>query len=74
MLHEDLYPQAAAARVVSLRTAAALAGISTVTLRRLIASGNGPRVLRLSERRLGIRVSDLRDWLESRAVEPEAAA
>src|SRR5262245_11179973 len=33
----------------------------------ILSSGNGPRVLQLSERRIGIRVSDNRHWQESRA-------
>jgi hypothetical protein len=35
--------------------------------RRIIKSGNGPVVLQLSERRIGIRVGDNRRWQEARA-------
>jgi hypothetical protein len=33
----------------------------------ILAGGNGPRVLQLSARRIGIRVIDNRRWQESRA-------
>ena len=31
------------------------------------AAGEGPRFIRLSARRIGYRLSDLRAWIESRA-------
>jgi hypothetical protein len=51
-------------------------GVSPATGRRLIASGRGPRVTWLSERRMGIRERDHITWLDSCAVgaEPAAAA
>lgn len=54
--------------VIDYVTAAKIAGISTATLRRLIQLGRGPRALHLSERRRGIRLRDLRHWLEERAT------
>jgi predicted DNA-binding transcriptional regulator AlpA len=42
--------------------------------RRLIKEGRGPRTVRLSANRIGVRASDDQAWLESRAVEPEPAA
>ena len=54
-------------RVIRLDEAAAIAGFSEATLRRRIDSGTGPRVIRLSARRVGIRLSDLKAWLEANA-------
>jgi predicted DNA-binding transcriptional regulator AlpA len=39
---------------------------STRTLQRLLETGEGPPVIRLSERRLIFRVSDLQRWLATR--------
>jgi predicted DNA-binding transcriptional regulator AlpA len=54
-------------RVRSMREAAALAGVSIATLYRVIASGDGPRTVRMSPRFRGITDHDLADWLEARA-------
>jgi predicted DNA-binding transcriptional regulator AlpA len=54
-------------RVLKLSEFASNAGISIVTLRRLIARGEGPAVTQLSTRRLGIRVRHAREWLDARA-------
>ena len=59
----------APARVLDLQTWAAISGISHMTARRLIASGNGPRVTRLSPRRIGIRLSDHINWLTNQQEE-----
>lgn len=48
------------------RAAAAALGLSETTLRRLRAAGTGPRMLRLSDRRLGYRREDLEAWLAQR--------
>jgi hypothetical protein len=48
-------------------------GISESTGRRLLASGDGPRVTRLSARRIGIRERDHRVWLDSRGSTHNAA-
>jgi predicted DNA-binding transcriptional regulator AlpA len=53
-------------RVLMLSEFAAIAGISFVTLRRLIARGEGPAVTKLSERRRGIRWRHGREWLDAR--------
>jgi hypothetical protein len=42
--------------------------ISPSTGRRLIASGNGPAVIKLSQRRIGISVRADRAWLASRSA------
>jgi predicted DNA-binding transcriptional regulator AlpA len=61
-------------RVLTLSEFAEIAGISLVTLRRMIAAHSGPIVTKLSERRLGIRVRHAREWLDARASNnlPEA--
>ena len=54
-------------RVRSVAQWCALNGFSVSTGRRIIASGNGPRILQLSPRRIGIRDSDNEAWQSSRA-------
>jgi hypothetical protein len=49
--------------VRSLADTAEIANISLATLRRLIALEKGPRVTRLSARRVGVRDSDREAWL-----------
>ena len=53
-------------RVLTLSEFADIAGISLVTLRRLIRRGDGPAVTKLSIRRLGVRISHAMAWLDSR--------
>jgi predicted DNA-binding transcriptional regulator AlpA len=53
--------------VVSENEAARLLSVSVSTLRRLRRRGLAPRVVFLSERRLGYRIGDLEQWLEARA-------
>ena len=53
-------------RVISLPEAAARAGVSVATLKRCGKRGE-LKVLRLSPRRIGIRLSDLEAFLASRA-------
>ena len=52
--------------VVRFQAACKEAGVSVSTMRRLIRAGRGPRLLRLSERCLGVRRGDLNEWLNSR--------
>jgi predicted DNA-binding transcriptional regulator AlpA len=52
--------------VLRLAAVAKTAGISLATLRREIERGRGPKVIRISCRRIGVRLSDLRQWLEER--------
>jgi hypothetical protein len=47
--------------------------ISEDTGRRLIANGQGPAIVRLSTRRIGIRRKDNRLWLAARTEQPAAA-
>jgi prophage regulatory protein len=63
-------------RIVSLKEAANVTGLSIATLRRLIDRGEGPSVTQLSTRRLGFRESHLNKWLNARIRQQgeEAAA
>jgi predicted DNA-binding transcriptional regulator AlpA len=55
-------------RVVTEREAAAACGIHISTLRRAVSAGKGPAVVRLSDRRIGYRIRDLRAWLDAKVV------
>jgi hypothetical protein len=56
-------------RVLSIAQWCDLNGFSLATGRRLLASGQGPRVIDLSARRKGIRLSDNRAWQDLRVRE-----
>jgi predicted DNA-binding transcriptional regulator AlpA len=65
---EAMYrPGLADHRVLSMREWAALCGFSVDTGRRIIAAGDGPPLIQLSVRRIGIRLSDHIRWSDSRA-------
>jgi predicted DNA-binding transcriptional regulator AlpA len=70
----ELPPEIARQRVVDEKTAAEFIGLSAVTLERLRKLGTAPRHVRLSERRLGYRISDLLSWVDQRAGETQPAA
>jgi predicted DNA-binding transcriptional regulator AlpA len=53
-------------RVLSVPQWAALIGVSLPTAKRLLKSGDGPKVIQLSERRIGIRMIDHHRWTEAR--------
>jgi predicted DNA-binding transcriptional regulator AlpA len=53
-------------QVLSLDQAAFRAGIVRRTLERLLAVGEGPAVIQVSKRRVGIAESDLESWLLKR--------
>jgi predicted DNA-binding transcriptional regulator AlpA len=55
-----------ALRVVSEPTAAGILGVSPDTLKRMVARGQGPRRLKISQRRVGYRLSDVMAWLNQR--------
>jgi predicted DNA-binding transcriptional regulator AlpA len=44
---------------------------SSRTLQRLLETGEGPPVVRLSERRLIFRLADVRQWVEQRTTRKE---
>jgi predicted DNA-binding transcriptional regulator AlpA len=53
-------------RVLTLAQWCELNSISRTTAKRLIASGNGPRIIDLAPRRIGIRESDAAAWQAAR--------
>jgi predicted DNA-binding transcriptional regulator AlpA len=53
-------------RVISRAEAWRLCGLSPDTWHRLEARGETPPITRLSERRLGYRLTDLQQWLDAR--------
>lgn len=60
------HPDLARNRVVITKEAATFCGLSLSTFRRLNARNQFPAPIRLSERRLGWRVSALLEWLDCR--------
>jgi hypothetical protein len=54
-------------KVVTINEAAVISGVSASTLKRQ-AKAEKLRILRLSPRRIGIRLSDLRCWLDNCAA------
>jgi predicted DNA-binding transcriptional regulator AlpA len=54
--------------IVGRELAAVILGISLETLKRLENSGRGPRKIKVSQKRVGYRLSDLRLWVESRTA------
>jgi predicted DNA-binding transcriptional regulator AlpA len=59
-------------RVMSFDDRCKLNGFSRSTGQRLIASGNAPRFIQLSEKRKGVTVGENRRWQQSRVIEPAA--
>jgi predicted DNA-binding transcriptional regulator AlpA len=55
-------------RVVNEPTAIKLAGVSPRTWDRMRARGDTPPITKLSERRIGYRLVDLRAWLDARRI------
>jgi predicted DNA-binding transcriptional regulator AlpA len=55
-------------RLVSPKEAAALMGLSLPTLHRMWKQGAGPRRRQISPRRIGVRLRDLAEYLDSAAV------
>jgi predicted DNA-binding transcriptional regulator AlpA len=53
-------------RCLTVKEWAQLCGFSLMTGKRVLASGEGPKTIQLSARRIGIRVGDCRRWQESR--------
>jgi len=58
-------------RILSFAQWCALNGISLATGRRILKSGKGPAVIRLSDRRLGISVGANAAWQAARTFLPE---
>jgi predicted DNA-binding transcriptional regulator AlpA len=54
--------------VRSVKDAASILGISYATLKRLLASGDGPKVTRLTQRRVGIQDRHIEEWMQARTA------
>jgi hypothetical protein len=69
-LHEDararVVSECADDRVLTFGAWCELNAISADTGRRIIRSGNGPRVVQLHKRRIGITVAANREWQQAR--------
>lgn len=63
----------AAIRVLSRAATIRMVGLSDRTWDRLEAAGDTPPKTRISQGRIGYRVTDIREWLDRRR-EPTAAA
>jgi predicted DNA-binding transcriptional regulator AlpA len=61
-------------RVVDEQTAILLVGVAPRTWDRMRARGDIPPITKLSERRVGFRVCDLKAWLDARRIIPNTAA
>jgi predicted DNA-binding transcriptional regulator AlpA len=59
-------------RVLSFKQWCELNGISRSTGQRLISAGKGPRLIQLSEKRIGVTVAENRRWQASRVIETAA--
>jgi predicted DNA-binding transcriptional regulator AlpA len=53
-------------RILTFDQFCSLNSLGRNTAKRLIAAGNGPAVVQLSPRRIGIRVSDNSKWQDAR--------
>ena len=61
-------------RVLTPKQTANMLGESEATTERKRKARTGPRWIRLSERRIGYRLSDILAWLDERAAESGEAA
>ena len=61
-------------RVVDEPTAIKIIGVSPRTWDRMRARGETPPITKISERRIGYRLTDLKAWLDARRVDTNAAA
>jgi len=59
-------------RVMSFDDWCKLNGFSRSTGQRILAAGNGPTFIKLSERRKGVTVAENRRWQASRQIEAAA--
>jgi predicted DNA-binding transcriptional regulator AlpA len=57
-------------RVLTLAETAAMICVSHISLKRMVAKGEGPPVVQLSRRRVGIMIGDARRWLEDQKRKP----
>jgi hypothetical protein len=66
MAHRQEHLTADDLKVLTRKEWAKLNSISFETAKRILASGDGPPVVQLSARRVGIRMIDNRRWQEAR--------
>ena len=59
-------------KVLSIRAAADMAGISVSTLKRLMAGGAFPHKFQITERRIGFLESEVSAWISERVAERDA--
>jgi predicted DNA-binding transcriptional regulator AlpA len=59
-------------RILSEPAAAHMLGVSPDTLRRMAGRGEGPRRIKLSQRRVGYRLRECIEWIDARAAESAA--
>ncbi|EGP07531.1 hypothetical protein CSIRO_2770 [Bradyrhizobiaceae bacterium SG-6C] len=59
-------------RVLTFQEWCTLNGFSRMTGQRLIASGEGPSFIQLSQRRKGVTVGENRRWQQSRVIQSVA--
>jgi predicted DNA-binding transcriptional regulator AlpA len=52
-------------RIIPLAEVADASDLSIATLRRRIADGTGPKITKISERRIGVRGRHFREWLDA---------
>jgi predicted DNA-binding transcriptional regulator AlpA len=55
-------------RVLSFAKWCEAAGFSTRTGRRIVERGEGPKITKLSDQRIGVREDHAHEWLEGRIV------
>jgi predicted DNA-binding transcriptional regulator AlpA len=55
-------------RIRSIRDAAGILGVSYATLKRMLASGEGPKVTKLTTRRIGIQDQHIQQWMQARVT------
>jgi predicted DNA-binding transcriptional regulator AlpA len=60
-------------RIITQEQAAEVCDLHQATLKRLRITGEGPPVIRLSQKRIGYRIRDLRAWLDARTEQTTAA-
>ncbi len=65
-MHEKLSEALQHKRVISEARAAELADLSLPHFRRLRRASQGPRWVRLGERRIGYRIGDVLNWIDAR--------
>jgi predicted DNA-binding transcriptional regulator AlpA len=54
--------------VRSIKDAATILGVSYATLKRMLSSGEGPRVTKLTTRRIGIQDRHIEEWMQKRVT------